>query len=136
MSSKSLAERAISIALAPEMVATTLAPGPGPSLSNAKPALSRCMPAWKRAFKAYLATKKRPDHMDRALAAVEAGRAYRNAMPMLAGRQGVRDFIVCAAHGILIGAIPQQESGKLLYAAQIALNILHLEPRQANPPSK
>jgi hypothetical protein len=70
------------------------------------------------------------------MAAREAGTAYRNAMPMLAGYEGIRDFIACAAHGILNDAIPLNKSTKLLYAAQVALNALHFEPKQANPQSK
>ena len=45
--------------------------------------------------------------IDRMLAAGPAGEAYCNAMPMLVGYEGVRDFLACAAHGILIGAIPK-----------------------------
>jgi hypothetical protein len=50
-------------------------------------------------------------------------------MPQLSGRESIRDFIACTAHGILIGAIPPQQSGQLLYAAQVALGSLQREPK-------
>jgi hypothetical protein len=50
-------------------------------------------------------------------------------MPLPVGYEGVRDFIACAAHGILIGAIPPEKSGQLLYAAQVALNALQFAPK-------
>jgi hypothetical protein len=136
MSYKSLEMRAIALALAPNTLTTTIAPGPGPSQSNAKPALKRCIGAWKRAFKAYLATIKKKDSYERSCAAREGGTAYCNAMPMLAGYEGIRDFVACAAHGILIDAIPLNKSAQILYAVQVALTTLHFDQKQANPPSK
>ncbi|MGA9668148.1 MAG: hypothetical protein WBQ94_03015 [Terracidiphilus sp.] len=75
------------------------------------------------------------NNTDKIFAAKEAGAAYRNAMPMLAGQNGARDFIACAAHGILIGAIPKEDSGPVLYAAQVALSIAQSERRLPNPPA-
>jgi hypothetical protein len=74
--------------------------------------------------------------IDRMLAAGPAGEAYCNAMPMLVGYEGVRDFLACAAHGILIGAIPQDRAGKLLYAAQVALGTFQHAPKTAQMPPR
>jgi hypothetical protein len=115
--------------------ATTLSPGPGPNSSNAKAALRRCCAAWQRAFKA---CKDDPEYDDKydIHAAREAAKAYCNAMPLLAGYKGVRDFVACAAHGILIGAIPPEKSGQLLYAAQVALGSLQFESHLPKKPSE
>jgi len=115
--------------------ATTLSPGPGPNSSNAKAALRRCCAAWQRAFKA---CKDDPENADDEFdidAARAAAEAYCNAMPLLAGYEGIRDFVACAAHGILIGAIPQEKSSQLLYAAQVALGSLQFERRLPKTPS-
>ena len=53
-----------------------------------------------------------------------ADKAYRNAMPALSGEEGIRDFVACAAHGLLIGAIREERATKLLYAAQVAITTL------------
>jgi len=56
--------------------------------------------------------------------------AYRRAMPSLSGPDNIRDFIACAAHGMLIGAISATDGARLLYAAQVARGAL------PNPPAK
>jgi hypothetical protein len=58
---------------------------------------------------------------DEVFAAYDADKAYREAMPPLSGYENIRDFIVCTAHGMLIGAILDKQGAKLLYAAQVAL---------------
>jgi len=105
---------------------------PAPSLDPARAkALKRCCDAWRRAFKASMDNSDREDEEggNRYLAAQDAGTAYCIAMPPLSGYENIRDFIACTAHGILIGAIPAQKSGRLLYAAQVALSTLHYEPK-------
>lgn len=136
MSGKTFEERIINIAFNPNSISTTLDSGPTPKPTNPKAALRRCCAAWQRSFDAYMAQIKRPDDTDKVLAAIEAGEAYRNAMPLLSGYEGVRDFLACIAHGILIGAIKPEISGQLLYAAQIALNTLPHEPRQFKQPKQ
>ncbi|MDR3773264.1 MAG: hypothetical protein P4L26_07950 [Terracidiphilus sp.] len=64
-----------------------------------------------------------------------ASKAYCNAMPMLVGYEGARDFIACAAHGILIGAIPREKGGQLLSAARVALAAIQREREPPKPPS-
>ena len=106
---------------------TTLEPGPAFHATSPRAALRRCYAAWKRAYDANLATGQ-DTSIHRLLAARDAGPAYRNAMPLLAGHDGIRDYIACTAQGILIGAIPQEMSGPLLYAAQVALAALQRDP--------
>jgi hypothetical protein len=130
MPKKSIEERAFILALTPNLISTSLNGGPVPKPTNPKAALRRCCAAWQRSFDAQLESVKLPDSTDKMIAAIDAGEAYRNAMPMLAGYEGVRDFLACAAQGILIGAIKPEIGGQLLYAAQIALNTLPHEPRQ------
>lgn len=60
----------------------------------------------------------------------KAAQQYRTAMPVPSGRKGIRDFIACVAHGVLIGAITPRESTALLYAAQVAQSTL----RESEPP--
>jgi hypothetical protein len=96
------------------------------------PAVSRCCKAWNRTFNASFARKK-CDYT----AGKEAAAAYRDAMPNLFGEQNIRDFIACAAHGILIGAIEGKVATQLLYAAQIASGALARADKPAAPqPSK
>jgi hypothetical protein len=74
------------------------------------------------------------EHDNKYIAADQASEAFRSAMPLLEGYDGIRDFIACTAHGILINAIPRERGGQLLYAAQVALAVLHREPRPPRPP--
>jgi hypothetical protein len=128
MPRRSVEERALAFALNNPPGVNTLEPGPGLKPSNPKAALRRCCAAWQRAFDAYMATKK-GNNIDRIFATGPASEAYCNAMPMLVGYEGVRDFLACAAHGILIGAIPRDRAGQLLYAAQVALASLNHTPK-------
>jgi hypothetical protein len=130
--------------ITPSILKALTAPDPATSISvpvssnaQSRAALKRCCAAWKRAFDACM---KDPDDdgdcVNEMFAAKEAGEAYCSAMPMLDGYQGIRDFIACTAHGILIGAIPQDRSGRLLYAAQVALTFLQQESRSSKPRTK
>jgi len=116
---------------APQLVAAP-APRLQPDPAHAK-AIKRCCAAWRRAFNAYLEDCEGTS-TDRVFAAHEADTAYCNAMPLLCSYEGIRDFIACTAHGILIGAIPPQKSGHILYAAQVALSSLQCEPKPRKSP--
>lgn len=111
---------------------TRLGPIPDSHPAGAQTALRRCCAAWKRAFNAYMDNPRYSPGSDggKFYASRDAAEAYRNAMPLLAGYQGARDFIACIAYGILIGAIPKEDSGQLLYAAQVALSIAQSQSRQ------
>jgi hypothetical protein len=109
-----------------QLVLVESAPLPAldPDPIQASAAIERCCAAWQRAYKASM---KR--NSSKAIAAYKAGPAYCKAMPPLAGRDSIRDFIACAAHGILIDAIPEKRASQLLYAAQVALASLPHEPK-------
>jgi hypothetical protein len=107
---------------------SAIAPVPGPGQPNASKAIKRCCAAWQRAYNAKM--KDPANTICPEFDAAEAARnAYRGAMPVLAGYDGIRDFVACAAHGILIGAIPNENSSQLLYAAQVAISTLLREPK-------
>ena len=132
MPQNSLVARAITLALASSPSSTTLAPGPASAPSNPKAALRRCCAAWQRAFNAYMKDADPENSMESTWAAKDASVAYRNAMPLLAGYEGARDFVACVAHGILIGAIPENNAGQLLYAAQVALATIPHERKSSS----
>jgi hypothetical protein len=110
------------------LVEATPLPALDSNLKQSKAAIRRCCAAWQRSYDAYLEGTKRSS-MDKIFAAHKADPAYCRAMPPLAGYENIRDFIACAAHGILIEAIPQKMGNQLLYAAQVALASLNYEPR-------
>ena len=114
-------------------------PAPAPSLDPDpahEKAVKRCCAAWRRSYNACM-EKGRGGGADKISAARhQAGAAYCDAMPLLAGYENIRDFIACMAHGILIGAIPASKSGQLLYAAQVALSTVHREPKPPKPRSE
>jgi hypothetical protein len=123
---QSTKERCLIAAVSYTPPSTTLAPGPGAGGRNPKAAIRRCLAAWQSGYKASQKKSGRYDDDD-IFAAQDAGNCYCNAMPILSGQDGVRDFIACAAHGILIGAISPERSGQILYAAQVALSIVQSE---------
>ena len=134
MSKSPVEARALAFALANPPSSQTTAPMPGTRsrASSPKPAIRRCCNAWKRAFDAYMA-KRKPDSCSEIFAAGPASVAYCNAMPVLSGFDGIRDFIACVAHGVLIGAIKENRAGQLIYAAQVALATVQREAK--TPPS-
>ena len=94
-------------------------PGPKYRATGPKAALRHCCAAWRRAIKLY-GEKNHCSGVGSVFAEQEASSAYCNAMSLLDGPDGIRDYIACAAHGIVIGAIPNDRSGQVLYAAQVA----------------
>jgi hypothetical protein len=92
------------------------------------PAVARCCAAMLGACRKERATGATGFMSEKA-----GEKAYRYAMPPLAGQDNIRDFVACAAHGVLIGAIDTRKGNQLLYAAQVALTIDRhntREPRQ------
>jgi hypothetical protein len=135
MSDQSLAARALSLALTGPAPVTALSPAPPACTSpSSDAALRKCRTAWQRAFNQFMKESEEGDDMDEIFAAKEAAKAYSAAMPALAGPDGIRDFIACAAHGILIGAIPVDRAGSVLYAAQVALAALPRDPVSREKP--
>ena len=100
----------------------------GPEAKPTRSALRRCCAAWKRSFDAFMETAPKSG-FNKLYASQEAAEAYCRAMPPLTSHESIHDFIACTAQGILIGAIPPQQAGPLLYAAQVALAALGREPK-------
>ncbi len=96
----------------------------------ANPAVAHCCKAWKKVFRAAVDANQ-----SELTAAFKAGEAYRVAMPPLSTRDSCRDFIACVAQGILLGAIPEKDGGKLLYAAQVALAAAKSDRNTQNVPA-
>lgn len=103
---------------------TALPPAPEAVPESTAAAIARCRAAWQRAFNDYVKKNAKRDSWVKDNAAKPAAIAYRAAMPPLVGHQGIRDFIACAAFGILIEAIPRDRASQLLYAAQVALSVV------------
>jgi hypothetical protein len=103
-----------------------------PDSKPSQAAVKRCCAAWQRAYNAAMEGSD-GNSLDKIWARHHAGPAYCKAMPPLAGYESIRDFIACAAHGILIEAIPQKRANQLLYAAQVALASLNYEPKPRKP---
>src|ERR1035437_6556465 len=104
-----------------------------PNHKQARAAIKRCCAAWQRAYDASMEGNE-ANSMAPVFAAHEAGPAYCKAMPPLAGYESIRDFVACAAHGILMNAIPQKRANQLLYAAQVALATSIASRNRENPP--
>ena len=86
------------------------------------PAVARCVEANDKTFSKCLAAG-----YSRADASLAGDKSYRRAMPPLAGREDIRDFIACVAHGMLIGVFEAKDASRLIYAAQTAYSSA-LEP--------
>jgi hypothetical protein len=106
----------------------TPAPAFDPHPLQTRPAFKRCTAAWQRTFKAGMEGTDL-NEIAAVFAAHDAGEAYCKAMPLLSGYENIRDYIACAAHGMLIGAIRPYRSSQVLYAAQLALATFNCEPK-------
>ncbi len=115
------------------MAATDISPAPVLKRSSTANAIKRCRAAWQRAFNTTM--KDHGNDPDFEYEATKnASKAYCMAMPVLADHESIGNFIACVAHGILVGSIPDDTSGQLLYAAQVAsASVLH---QQKSPKSK
>jgi hypothetical protein len=83
--------------------------------SHANTVVTNCIEAYADAMEDALERRQRPYE-----AAKEAGRAFRQLMPPLSGHENIRNFIACAAQGILMDVISGSDGARLLYAAQVA----------------
>jgi hypothetical protein len=88
------------------------------------PAVARCARAWML-FNCEVRLKGDSD----ASARSRAAQAYRVSMPPLTGSRNVRDFIACATHGMLLGALDLNEGAKLLHAAHVAHAARHAKSK-------
>ena len=122
---------AIAKAIRPLPEAATITLPPLPASSTSRAALRRCRAAWKRAIDRCIKQESIHSAPDRDSLLRTAAPVYCAAMPALDSTEGLRDFIACTAHGILIGAIPKKRAGQLLQSAQTALRTLQLEAKKA-----
>lgn len=88
--------------------------------TRAAKAVERCKAEWSSAYE--LAKAK-------GLAAPKALRmasvAYKLAMPQMDSLPGIRAAITCIAQGISLEVFDGRDGSQLLYAAQVALSVLH-----------
>ncbi len=88
---------------------------PSEAVFQAEAAIDRCREAYNSAFQ-----RSRGEDRSEGWAKMEAGNAYRFAVPPLSGSHNIHDFIACVTDGMLVGAISGAEGARLLYAAQVA----------------
>ena len=86
------------------------------------PAIARCIRANNEAYR-----KAREAGFSELSASQAGDKAYRRSMPPLAGREDIRNFIACVAHGMLLLIFDAKEASRLIYAAQVAYSAA-LEP--------
>jgi hypothetical protein len=96
--------------------------------ASTNPAISCCRKAWQITYDEKIAKNKSTP-----VAEFYAAQSYRSAMPPLSGYENIQDFIACTAYGLLIGAIQEANSSKLLYAAQVALSSIRSQPSLRHP---
>jgi hypothetical protein len=88
-------------------------------------AVQRCCAARYRSLEESRAMK-----LDKYDTMKRAHDAYCEALPDLSGYQNIRDFIACVTHGMISEDIHPIQAPKLLYAAQVAIGALRLEPKE------
>jgi hypothetical protein len=88
-------------------------------------AVQRCCAARDRSLE-----ESRAGNVGKSEARERSQRAYQDALPDLAGYENIRDFIACISHGLLSGDISPINSPQFLYAAQVAISALRLEPKE------
>jgi hypothetical protein len=94
------------------------------TLDNA--AVDRCIRAWNRAWNKALANGD-SDYESRCA----GNKEFLHAMPPLAGRENIRNFIACVTEALLLEVLCKSDATPLLYAAQVAISAGGREP---NPP--
>ena len=103
-------------------------------------ALERCVNAWHRNFKLASINPTddnlhcMEDNDDNVFAFEQGANAYRDAMPLLAGYENIRDFIACTTYGMLKKIFELDEGRELLGAAKIAMALLKAQPKTQPPP--
>jgi hypothetical protein len=96
-----------------------------PERASDNAAVNRCIRARQRAFAASFAEYNNREHAN-----AESKRAFRRALPPLAGHENVCDFIACITYALANEVIFSDDAAPLLGAAKIALSALRHEPSQ------
>lgn len=94
------------------------------------PAVLHCWTAYKQTYA--IESGKGATHAD----AYEQGTtAYRDAIPCISDPESLREFITCVAHGMVLKVIPNEDGGKLLYAANVAAGMFRQPKAEASAQS-
>jgi hypothetical protein len=101
-------------------------------------AIERCRAAYREAMANFIRNNGGPQKASEFYTRRKGNEAFRDALPQLSSRQNILDFIACVVDGVLIEAILETTSSKLVYAAQIALNAFPREsrPKRSTPKSR
>jgi hypothetical protein len=89
-------------------------------------ALDHCRDEWSRAY-AIAQEKGHPATKALRMANV----AYKLAMPKMDSLPAIRAAIACIAQGITLEVFTGRDGSQLLYAAQVALSVLHQKGKKA-----
>jgi hypothetical protein len=98
-------------------------------IAQENPAVEKCCRAWKLSV-----CDSRLRNKPQAELRTRGRRAYRMAMPALAGEANVRDFVACVTFGMLLEVLEPEEVSKLLYAAQVATSACRTKNNFKNTP--
>jgi hypothetical protein len=96
------------------------------SQSSLSPAVLHCWTAYQQTF-----AIERGKGVAEPAAFAAGKMAYRQAMPCLSDQNSIRDFVACVTHGMVLTIIPNDDGGKLLYAANVAAGFLRQEQKLA-----
>lgn len=88
------------------------------------PAVLSCWTAYEQAYAVERGKGLSPD-----TAFQYGAMAYRSAIPSICDRTSLQEFVACVTHGMVIRVIPNDDGGKLLYAAQVAAGFLRQEQK-------
>ena len=100
-------------------------PGTTPTAPPRNAAVKRCCAACEHSLQQSAA-----EELSSYTVKERATQAYLKAIPHLCGYESVCDFIACVTHGMILDVISSTDGAKFLYAAQVAIGALRLEPKE------
>lgn len=89
---------------------------------SASDAVQKCVQAYEEAYARHAKTtdgRENSWHCDE-----HAKQAFKLAMPTLASRAEIHEFVACVAWGALLQVFNAQETSRLLYAAQVSFSTI------------
>ncbi len=90
-------------------------------------AVQSCIRAWQYAYNKEFARIK-----DDYKAELVARKAFRRALPNLAGYDNIRDFIACVTYALVNELMPENDVANCLGAAKIAIGHVRQEPKPSS----
>ena len=99
-------------------------PAGEPRLILTSPAVARCQKAWDRAYNNTMKLKR-----GGAVSRLDAGDAFRLAMPQLVGYDNICDFITCASYAMVNGILLEDTATRFINAANTALDVFLLRSK-------